>query len=175
MGFEMKLTTNIIMKHNPCGICTNGRTGISKLLKHLHQDSANDDEFTLIDVLNFNGIDDAIWCLRCFDYLDYCLFLAYVAESVLHIYENRFNSKAPRKAIEGIRDYKAVKITLKVLKVLSDAAHADAAAAAAAAAYADADYAAYAAYAYAADTAYAGAARTLKKQEIEELFIKHFG
>jgi len=125
-----------------------------------------DDPMSLMHIFKSNGIKDAVWALRCFDHKDYCLFLADVAESVLHIYERRFNSKAPREAIEAIRLYKTGEIGAKDLEVAADAAYvaygdtcttANAAYAANAAAYAAAyaaDAAAAAAYAaYAASDA----------------------
>ncbi len=151
----MKLTTNIIMDHNPCGQYSDGKTGISKLMNYLNQSSVNDNEFTLIDVLKSNGIKDAVWCLRCFDYLDVCLFMADVAESVLDIYEkSNSNSKAPRKLIQDLRDFKTGKITKDELsEIRRSAAHA----AAHAASY-DYDHATGAVHAASYDYAYVTAA-----------------
>lgn len=75
-------------------------------------------------VLKSNGIEDAIWCLRCFNYLDYCLFLADIAESVLHIYERKYKNTAPRDAITAIREYKLGNIDKLALKNAYDAAYA---------------------------------------------------
>lgn len=180
----MKTTLNEIKAHNPC------TSGWSKLLKSLGKTKADDEPLDLMRILKSNGLDDAIWTLRCFDYLDYCLFLADIAESVLDIYEKNSDNPAPRNAILAIRDYKAGGITKEGLKAAyADAyAAADASAAdafiAADAAYAAA-YAAYAAYADAAYTAayaddaytaaYTADARKQKREETKSLFIKHFG
>ncbi|MGB1303985.1 putative immunity protein, partial [Pseudoalteromonas marina] len=121
----MKTTLNEIEKHRPC------LGGWSKLLKSLNKTKSDDEELDLMYILKSNGIEDAVWALRCFDYLDYCLFLADVAESVLHIYERKNKSKAPRNAIEAVREYKLGKINKSQLKK-AVAAAADAAVAAAA-------------------------------------------
>ena len=143
---KMKTTLNEIKSKSPCG------SGWRKLLASLDKTEADDDPIELMYILKSNGIQDAVWALRCFDFKDCCLFLADVAESVLPIYEKRGKSKAPREAIKIIRDYHAGNATRDDLKN---------------AAYAAADTAAYAA-------AYA-AARNKKWAEIESLFIKHFG
>jgi len=173
----MKTTLNEIKKHNPCA------DGWPKLLKSLNKTKSDDKELDLMDILKSNGIKDAVWALRCFDYLDYCLFLADVAESVLHIYERKNKSKAPRSAIEAIREYRLGKIGKVQLKkaayTAADAAYAataDAADAAYAAAYAAAYDAAADATADAADAAYTAAdVRSEKWKEIKVLFVKHFG
>ncbi len=124
------------------------------------------------DFLPDHGIKDAIWCLHCFDYKEYCLFLADLAESTLSIYQEKYpNDKRVEDCINAIRSYHAGDVDLDFLKEVRKAA-ADAAAAAAAAYAAAAATAA--AYAYAADAADADAARNKKWNEIEQLFIKHF-
>ena len=189
----MNTTLNKIKEHSPCS------DGWKKLLANLGKSKADDETLSLMSILKSNGIEDAIWALKCFDYLDYCLFLADIAESVLHIYEKKNESKAPREAIQAIRDYKAGKISRVELTDAANAANTAAytvntdaaysayssAYAAAYAAYASANAAADATYdvAYAAyDTAYtnaaaadANAAREEKWTEIEQLFIKRFG
>lgn len=169
------LTTTLdrIESHNPC------RSGWELLLKNsVHYTGCQ--PMSLIHILESNGIRDAIWALRCFDYKDYCLFLADVAESVLGFYEKKDDSKAPVLAIEGIRKYHAGDISKAELRELSNRATYAASAASAGAVSPDADYAAasdaaaYAAYAAAAAAA-ADYARSNKWQEIEQLFIKHFG
>ena len=168
----MKFTLNIIKEKSPCA------SGWKTLLKSLNKTEADDEELDLMDVLKSNGIEDAVWCLHCFDYLDYCLFLADVAESVLYIYEQKNKNTAPRDAINAIREYKLGNITKSELRASADAAADYATASADAYAYAAA-YAAYAAAYTVADAAYAAAyaadARNEKWQEIEFLFVKHFG
>lgn len=156
-----------------------------KLLKSKGKTKADDELFDLIDVLESIGIMDTVWCLGCLDYRDYCLFLADVAESALHIYEEFKDIKAPRLAIEAIRKYHSGEISKEELAKASRTA-ADAASSAYAYAYASAyavDVSVFAsdaarsatsavyAYAYAA----AAAGRERGWQEIEKLFVKHFG
>ena len=189
----MKTTLNEIRAHRPCAPVWD------LLLKNLNKTKADNEPLSLIAILESNGLDDAIWALCCFDYLDYCLFLADIAESVLHIYEKNNDSKAPRLAIQAIRDYKKGKINKKQLLATADdvttdtTVYADAAAVfavyavhATAAVYAvhaaaATDAAAFAVYAVADATAVydvcaaADATRKAKNNEIKLLFIKHFG
>ena len=137
---ELVTTLNKIKTRRPC------RDGWEKLLVGLGKTEPDDDPLPLMKILELNGIKDALWALRCFKYGEYCLFLADMAESVLHIYE----SKSPRLAMQAIRDWYAGEIDDKAL--------------AADAAYADAAYAAYAA-----------AAKEKKWRDIEALFVKYFG
>ena len=181
----MKTTLGKIWNFNPCGKDIDSN-GWGRLTKNLGTSNHNY-EVSLDQILKSNGIKDATWALRCFNYKDYCLFLADVAESVLHIYEDKNTTSSPRNAIRAIRDYHAGSITkTELFTAAADAADAAYAAAAAADA-ADAADAAYAAYAAAADAADAAAdaayaayaaadadAYAKKWQEIEELFIKHF-
>lgn len=159
----MELTLRMIEANAPC------TSGWRTLLKSLNKTKADEEELDLRYILNSNGIEDAIWCLRCFNYEDYCLFLADIAESVLHIYGSKNKNIAPRDAITAIREYKLGNITLSELSDASD----DAAAYAAAynAASATAYHAASTANAAAAATTYT---RSAKWEEITALFLKHF-
>ena len=76
---DMKTTLNEIKAKSPCG------SGWRKLLGSLDKTEADDAPIDLMYILKSNGIQDAVWALRCFDFKDYCLFLADVAESVLPI------------------------------------------------------------------------------------------
>ena len=177
----METTLKKINKYCPC------TSGWTTLLENLGKSKADDEPLELMTILKSNGIKDAVWALRCFDYLDYCLFLADVAESVLPIFEAKYtNDLRPRLAIQAVRDYKSGLISIDDLKDYAADAHAaytDAAADAAAyAAYAAAAADAYSAYAvaaadaaYAAYTAAAAYTHAKKWQELEKLFIKHFG
>ena len=129
----------------------------NKLTSNLDTDNL-DTEVTILQVLDSNGIKDAVRALKTQDYKDYCLFLANVAESVLHLFEEKYpNDQRPRKCIEGIRLWYAGEISDKELDKLRE----DVSTAAAAYVGVSAAYAAYAA-AYAAyvgvSVAYAGAA-----------------
>ena len=51
-------TLKRIRKHSPCA------DGWSKLLAHLGKTKADDEPLSLATILESNGLDDAIWCLR---------------------------------------------------------------------------------------------------------------
>ena len=54
----MQTTLTAIRKHQPC------ESGWIKLLKNLGKTKADDDPLSILKVLESNGLDDAIWCLR---------------------------------------------------------------------------------------------------------------
>ena len=54
----MKTTLNAIRDHHPCA------DGWKKLLANLGKTAADDYPLSLITILDSNGIDDALWCLR---------------------------------------------------------------------------------------------------------------
>jgi len=164
-----KTTLNAISKHCPCS------GGWETLLNNLNKTEADDEPLSLMTILESNGIKDAVWALRCFDYLDFCLFLADVAESILHKHEESNDPKAPRLAIQAIRDYKLGKIGKEQLIEAAEAAESivyQSYVADAAFYYTDAtdtiNAAAYSAPLVSAD------ARSKKWKEIEIIFIKHF-
>ena len=94
-------TLNQIKQHDPC---TGGWT---KLLKFLNKTEADDEPLNLLTILESNGVQDCIWAFRTTDdYPVYRLISADFAESVLHIFEEKFpNDDRPRKAIQAVRDY----------------------------------------------------------------------
>jgi hypothetical protein len=51
-------TLNRIREHGPCG------DGWRKLLAHLGKTAADDAPLPLSTILDSNGLDDALWCLR---------------------------------------------------------------------------------------------------------------
>jgi len=57
----MKTTLNKIRAHSPCA------SGWEKLLKNLGKTKADDKPLALTTILESNGIDDALWCLRAVD------------------------------------------------------------------------------------------------------------
>ena len=57
----MKTTLNKIRAHSPC------TDGWEKLLKNLGKTKADDSPLALTAILESNGIDDALWCLRAVD------------------------------------------------------------------------------------------------------------
>ena len=145
----METTLREILNHEPCGRSENSTIGYKRLTRFLGTDKP-ETVVTFKQILESNGIRDAVWALRTQKYLDYCLFLADMAESVLSFYEKRYpRNHRPRACIDGIRDYKSGEITIQELQGLANAA-ADAAADAAA------------------------CARESKWIGVEGIFIKHF-
>ena len=57
----MKTTLKAIRAHHPC------EDGWEKLLKHLGKTKEDDEPLDLLTVLESNGLDDALWCLRAID------------------------------------------------------------------------------------------------------------
>ena len=165
----MKTTLREIKRFNPCV------PGWKRLCEGLGTSDLNT-EVSILQILEINGVKDAFWALRTQKYKSYCLILADVAESVLHIFEKEYpNDNRPRRAIQAIRDYKAGKISKEELEdaayAATDAAIAAADAAIAARAARAAAYAAYAAYdadaaAYAAYAADAAAKIQRNKNEV---------
>jgi len=57
----MKTTLNKIRAHSPC------TEGWTKLLKNLGKTHADDEPLSITTILDSNGLDDALWCLRAVD------------------------------------------------------------------------------------------------------------
>jgi len=57
----MKTTLNKIRDHEPC------TDGWEKLLTHLDKTKADDEEISLLTILDSNGFDDTLWCFRAVD------------------------------------------------------------------------------------------------------------
>jgi hypothetical protein len=57
----MNTTLNKIRKNHPC------TGGWEKLLRTLGKTKADDEPLSLITILDSNGLDDALWCLRAVD------------------------------------------------------------------------------------------------------------
>lgn len=51
-------TLNALRAHSPCW------SGWTKLLTHLGKTKADDEPLPLLTILESNGLDDALWCLR---------------------------------------------------------------------------------------------------------------
>ena len=58
---RMKTTLNKIKAYNPCS------SGWKKLLKNLGKIKADDEPLALTTILESNGFNDALWCLRAVD------------------------------------------------------------------------------------------------------------
>jgi len=54
----MKTTLNKIRDHSPCA------DGWAKLLKSLNKTKSDGDPVLLVQILDSNGLNDALWCLR---------------------------------------------------------------------------------------------------------------
>ena len=77
----MKTTLNKIRANGPCA------NGWGKLLKNLGKTKADDEPLALTTILESNGLDDAIWCLRAVDgrERDIRLFAVKCARNVQHL------------------------------------------------------------------------------------------
>ena len=74
-------TLNKIREHGPCA------DGWAKLLRHLGKTQADDEPLALATILDSNGVDDALWCLRSVDGHDreMRLFAIWCARQVRHL------------------------------------------------------------------------------------------
>ena len=54
----MKTTLSQIRKHSPCS------EGWEKLLRSLNKTKADEEPVSIVQILDSNGLDDALWCLR---------------------------------------------------------------------------------------------------------------
>ena len=181
----MKTTLNKIRLHSPC------KKGWAKLLKHLGKTVVDDVELDLLTVLESNGLDDTLWCLRVvegFDKEKRLLAVAFAREvedlmqdprsiEALHVAERFANGEA---TLEELRDACAAADAARddayaAYDAAAAAYYAVAAAAAyyyAAAARDAAYYAAYYAAAASAAAAAAAAAAADMKQKQVEIFKK---
>jgi hypothetical protein len=77
----MKTTLNAIRKHSPC------EDGWRKLLKHLGKSEPDDEPLSIATVIDSNGLDDALWCLRAVSGHDreIRLFAVWCARQVQHL------------------------------------------------------------------------------------------
>ena len=129
------LTTTFTLLHkaNACA------EGYKKLAKHLGGVTkyGKDTPVDLLTILDSNGLDDTLWCLRATqqeaDALTVArLFAIDCAERTLPIWEAKHpNDQRPRLAIQAAKDYMAGKITQEELRAAAAAAAYAAAAAAA--------------------------------------------
>ena len=74
-------TLNKIRAHNPCA------DGWAKLLRHLGKTQADDEPVSLLTILDSNGLDDALWCLRAVDgyQREMRLYAVWCARQVQHL------------------------------------------------------------------------------------------
>ncbi len=113
-------TLNKIRKHQPC------QDGWENLLKSLGKTQADDEVLTFSSIIESNGLDYALWCLRsvCPEYdKEVRLFAADCAESVLYIFEESYpEDKRPRLAIEAARAFANGEIDASALEAAAGAA-----------------------------------------------------
>jgi hypothetical protein len=77
----MNTTLNKIRSHGPC------KDGWKKLLTYLGKTKADDEPLSIETILDSNGVDDAVWCLRTVDGYDreIRLFAVWCAKQVEHL------------------------------------------------------------------------------------------
>jgi len=142
-------TLNKIRACSPCGVKRDETSGFNQLLKFLGKTTSDDEQLKFSTILESNGIDDALWCLRsiCPEYEKLVrLFAADCSERALHFFEEKFpEDKRPRQAIAAARKFANGEISQKELAAAWDAAGDAARGAARAAAGAAAGDAAWAA------------------------------
>lgn len=160
----MHTTLNKIKSKYPCP------EGWEKLLKNLHKNGSDDQPLYLDQILASNGIRDAVWALRCFEYRDYCLFNVEVVEIVIHMHDHSHFTKA----IEAIRSWHNGDIDNQDLKDFSFAAYD--------ACFDNVSYCFYAASSFLShpdDVSYSVTnddddVKQVRWDKIQDLFIKHF-
>jgi hypothetical protein len=74
-------TLNKIRAHRPCA------NGWTKLLRHLGKTQVDDEPLALVTILDSNGLDDALWCLRACEDIDReaRLYAVWCARQVQHL------------------------------------------------------------------------------------------
>ncbi len=77
----MKTTLNAIRAHSPCA------DGWRKLLAHLGKTEPDDELLSIATILDSNGLDDALWCLRAVNGHDreIRLYAVWCARQVQHL------------------------------------------------------------------------------------------
>jgi len=81
----MKTTLNKIREHEPCA------DGWQKLLAYLGKTKADDEPLEITTILDSNGIDDALWCLRAVEGYDreLRLYAVWCARQVQHLLKDQ--------------------------------------------------------------------------------------
>lgn len=77
----MQTTLNKIREHAPC------HEGWTKLLRTLNKTKADDEPVSIVQIIDSNGLDDALWCLRAVEGHDreIRLFAVWCARQVEHL------------------------------------------------------------------------------------------
>ena len=81
----MKTTLNKIREYSPCA------DGWEQLLSYLGKTKADDEEISVLTILDSNGLDDAMWCLRAVEGRDkeIRLFAVWCARQVQHLLKDQ--------------------------------------------------------------------------------------
>jgi hypothetical protein len=138
----MRTTLNKIREHNPC------RDGWEKLLRGLSKTQADDDPMWIDTILDHNGLDDALWCLRAVKGCDreIRLYAVWCARRVQHLMVDARRVAAldvvERYARNEASDEEVASAWVASVTARSAAAYAASAASSALAAYAASTYAA---------------------------------
>jgi hypothetical protein len=86
----MKTTLNKIRACSPC------ESGWETLLKHLGKTKADDEDLGLLTIVESNGFEDALWCLRAVDCCDRDarLYAVWCARQVQHLMTDKRSNDA---------------------------------------------------------------------------------
>lgn len=158
----MNTTLAEIRAHSPCS------DGWKKLLKHLGKTKADSEPLAIVEILDVNGIDDALWCLRavrCHD-REIQLFAVWCARQVQHLMTDDPRSVAVLDVAERLANGEASEQELVVAHAVAWVVAHDVAWAAARDAASDAAYAAHASSRDAAHAAARAAARGAQEKEL---------
>lgn len=81
----MRTTLTAIRKHKPCA------DGWQKLLTYLGKTKADDEPLSIATIIDSNGIDDALWCLRVVEGRDkeIRLYAVWCARQVQHLLKDQ--------------------------------------------------------------------------------------
>jgi len=134
----MKTTLNKIREFSPCGIKPNSDgslSGLLKLMDYLGKTKTDDEPLSILQILESNGLDDALWCLRAVAGYDkeIRLFAVLCARQVEHLLTDQ-RSKDALVVSEKFANGEATEIELATAGAAAWAAAWDAARAAARAA-----------------------------------------
>lgn len=169
----MKTTLNNIRKHSPCA------EGWTKLLKSLNKTTADDEPLELSYILESNGFNDALWCLRSIKGIEKesRLYAVFCARQVQHSNDDPIVKETidvAERFVNGevtVEELNAARSAAYAAYYANDAAYYAARSASYAAYYADdADDAAW----YATRSAAAAAAYSVIREAQKQKFIEMF-
>lgn len=78
---------------------------LTMLTHSLNKTEPDNEPVSLEQILDSNGISDAVWALQLFEYKTYCLFLADIAESILPLFQGKNEYYEKNKYYEKDKDY----------------------------------------------------------------------